>query len=202
MSEWGNQDPASRSTAEEAREGARQVAGTAREQAKTVVAEAQGQTRQATDRVRLRATEEADKQTRRLSENLRAWSDELSSMAEGAKPDSPARDIVQQVSGNVQRAAGYLDQQGVQGVLDDIQAFARRRPGVFLAAAALAGFALARATKAAAASQPTQERGPELQAPTRPYAMTTGVEGGRAYETTEPLQPEYGTRGDRTTEGS
>jgi hypothetical protein len=198
VSEWKNEASASRSTADEARAGARQVTETAREQAKTVLGEARGQTRQATARMRVRATEEANTQTRRLGESLRAWSDELASMAEGAKPDSPTRDVVHQIASSTQRAANYLDQHGVQGALDDVQAFARRRPGIFLAVAAMAGLAIARATKAA--SQSSQEGGPEPQAPSRADVMTTDVEGRRVYETTQPPQSELGTQG-RTTEG-
>ena len=80
MSEWETETPASRSTAEQAREGTRQVAETAREQAQTVLGEARGQTRQAADRMRLRVTDEANMQTRR-AESVRAWSDELASIS-------------------------------------------------------------------------------------------------------------------------
>jgi hypothetical protein len=201
VSDWETEAPASRSTADQAREGTRQVTETAREQARTVLGEARGQARQAADRMRLRVTDEANTQSRRFSENLRSWSDELASMAESGKPDSPARDIVHQIAASGRQAAGYLDQHGVRGALDDIQAFARRRPGAFLAGAALAGFALARATKAAS-SQSGEEPGRGPQAPTRPQTTPTYArERQGTYEPTEPYQSEFGVQGGRSAEG-
>jgi hypothetical protein len=200
VSEWETETPASRSTAEQAREGTRQVADTAREQAQTVLGEARGQTRQAADRMRLRVTDEANMQTRRFAESVRAWSDELASMAEGGKPDSQARGVVQQIAASGREAADYLDQHGVQGVVDDIKGFARRRPGGFLAGAVLAGFVLARATKAAS-SQSGGEGGPGPQ-PGQPEARTADTrEGGRVYEPAQPRQSEFGVPAERTTEG-
>jgi hypothetical protein len=201
VSEWETEAPASRSTADQAREGTRQVTETAREQAQAVLGEAGGQTRQAADRMRLRVTDEANTQTRRFSENLRSWSEELASIAEGGKPDSPARDVAHRIAASGQQAADYLDQHGVQGVLDDIKAFARRRPAAFLAGAALAGFVLARATKAAS-SQSAGEPGPRAQVRTQPPPVASYTpEGGQIYEPAERSQSALGVQGDRTREG-
>jgi hypothetical protein len=71
-------------------------------------------------------------------------------MSDNAKPDSPMYGAVQQVATTGRRAADYLEERGVSGALDDLQRFARRRPGLFLAGALAAGFLAGRAAKAAA----------------------------------------------------
>jgi hypothetical protein len=49
------------------------------------------------------------------------------------------------------RVYGVIDDiqtRGLTAVLDDVQSFARRRPGAFLVGAALAGFGIGRAVRA------------------------------------------------------
>ncbi|MQA83594.1 MAG: hypothetical protein GEV03_02910 [Streptosporangiales bacterium] len=134
-----------------------EVAGSAREQAGEVGGEAAAQARHVVDQVRERLGHETQSQTRRFCANLRHWTEELTSMAESAKPDSPVRDVVYQVADGGRRAADYLDGRGVGGLVEEIQEFGRRRPGTFLAGAALAGFVVGRLVKATAA----QSRQPE-----------------------------------------
>ncbi len=49
------------------------------------------------------------------------------------------------------QVAGDIDDRGVGALLDDLQAFARRRPGAFLLGAAALGFGLGRLAKASRA---------------------------------------------------
>ncbi|MGK5557924.1 hypothetical protein ACSNOI_40600, partial [Actinomadura kijaniata] len=138
-------------TADQAGQAARQVTETAVDQARTVAAEGRDQARQVVQDVRGRVGEEMATQTRRASQVLRQWSDDLADMASGAKPDSPARQVVHQIADGGRQAADYLDDRGVGGAVEELQNFARRRPGLFLAGAALAGFAVGRMAKAARA---------------------------------------------------
>jgi hypothetical protein len=71
--------------------------------------------------------------------------DDLKQMSNGS--DSVAATMVQQISGRSRRAATYLEQHGPEGLVSDVQAFARRRPGAFLLGAAAAGFLVARLGK-------------------------------------------------------
>jgi hypothetical protein len=135
-------------TAERTREAATEVAGTAVEQGRAVTGEAVAQARRMTDEVRNRVGDEAQSQARRAAQALRQWSDDLASMAEASKPDSPVREVVARAADGGRRAAGYLDERGLEGAIQELQRFARRRPGVFLAGAALAGFAAGRIAKA------------------------------------------------------
>ncbi|MFF8034091.1 MULTISPECIES: hypothetical protein [unclassified Streptomyces] len=139
-------------TAGQAKQAAAQVAGTAAEQAKTVVGEARQQAGTVIDELRVRVTNEADGQTRRAAGTLRQWADDLAGLAENAQNDSPARSLAAQAADKGHRAADYLDDQGVEGLVSDLQGFARRRPGAFLGGALLAGLVVGRVAKAAGAA--------------------------------------------------
>lgn len=137
-------------TAGQAQQAAGQVAGTAVDQAKSVAGEARQQVGAVAHDLRSRAMDEADGQARRAAETLHGWADDLAGLAENAQSDSPARSLAAQAADRGHRAADYLQKQGVEGVLSDVQGFARRRPAAFLGGALLAGFAVGRAVKVAA----------------------------------------------------
>ena len=56
-----------------------------------------------------------------------------------------------QIADTGRRVADYLDRRGFEGAVGELQDFARRRPGTFLLGAAVAGFLVGRAAKAAQA---------------------------------------------------
>ncbi|MGW2835394.1 hypothetical protein [Streptomyces sp. NPDC001286] len=153
-------------TAGQAGKAAGEVAGTALDQAKTVAGEARRQAGSAVGDLRSRVTEEVEGQTRRAAGTVRQWADDLAELAGKASDDSPARGLVSQMADGGHRAADYLDDHGVQGMAEDLKGFARRRPGAFLASAALAGLAVGRMAKAGSkvqsgqGSQPAQTEVP------------------------------------------
>nr|WP_062332016.1 hypothetical protein [Herbidospora sakaeratensis] len=131
-----------------AKEATADTARTAKEQARQVGDEIRTQAGQAAHQLRGRVRDEADSQTRRAARSLRQWADDLSGMTESGKPDSPVHGVLQQVAGTGHRAADYLEDRGLGGATGDLQDFARRRPGVFLATALAAGFLIGRVAKA------------------------------------------------------
>ncbi|MFI2369280.1 hypothetical protein [Streptomyces sp. NPDC018833] len=137
-----------------------EVAGTAAEQAKVVAGEARQQAGSAIRDLRQRAVDEGQGQMERLATTVRQWADDLAGMAENASGDSPARSLAAQAADGGHRAADYLDKNGVQGLIGDLQDFGRRRPGAFLGGAVLAGLVVGRlakaGTKAAQSPQPPQ----------------------------------------------
>jgi uncharacterized protein YjbJ (UPF0337 family) len=149
-------------TADQSRQAAGQVATTAARQAKQVAGEVRQQAGTVVQDLRSRAMDEAEGQTTRAAGVLRQWAQDLSELAENAPGDSPARSVAVQVADRGHRAADYVDKQGVEGIIDDLQSFARRRPGVFLGGALLAGLAVGRlgkvAGKAAQSGNGGQER--------------------------------------------
>ncbi|MFJ8470029.1 hypothetical protein [Streptomyces swartbergensis] len=100
--------------------------------------------------------EEVEGQTRRAAGTVRRWADDLAELAGNAPDDSPTRSLVSQVADGGHQAADYLDDHGAQGMAEDLKGFARRRPGAFLAGAALAGFAVGRMAKAGSKAQSGQ----------------------------------------------
>ncbi|WP_128374370.1 hypothetical protein [Streptomyces cavernae] len=156
-------------TADRARQAAGEVAGTAAEQAKVVTGEAREQVGAVAGELRERVTEQVESQAQRGAETLRQWADDLSGLVDKAGRDSPAKTLVAQVADRGHRAADYLDKQGVEGMVQDVQDFARRRPGAFLGAATLAGLVIGRLAKAGSksdGSRPrTSDEAPSGQAP-------------------------------------
>lgn len=181
--EPGTAASAVRTAQDKASEGAQVVAdntaevvGTVKEQASQVVGEASAQARDLLAEARGQVQEQARAQTGRLAENVRRLAHELRDMADHGKPDSTAAAAVAQIADGGQRVADHLEQRGPDGLLDDVRDFARRRPGLFLAGAALAGFALGRTGKGvAAAGDPDgpEERRPDSDGASPPQVPLT-----------------------------
>lgn len=134
------------STTEGVAEATKDVASTAREQGREVAGQVAAQARNVAGDMRRRVTDEAHTQNQRLASGLRQLADQLDEMAMD-RADSPARSIVHRLGEGGRRAADYLERQGPEGAMREVQEFARRRPGMFLLGAALAGFAMGRLGK-------------------------------------------------------
>ncbi|MET7436468.1 hypothetical protein ACFYQQ_19655 [Streptomyces sp. NPDC005496] len=135
-------------TAGQVKQAASDVTSTAVDQARNVTDEARRQVGSAFGDLQDRVRAEADGQVQRLSGTLRQWAQDLTGLADNAPGDSPARALVDQAAGGGHRAADYLDKSGVDGALQDLQQFARRRPGAFLGGAVAAGLLVGRLAKA------------------------------------------------------
>ncbi|MFF4392251.1 hypothetical protein ACFY0G_36675 [Streptomyces sp. NPDC001552] len=131
---------------------AAEVGGTAKDQAGNVVGEATAQARDLVGELRTQLTDQAQTQTQRLAENVRRLSQELRELGENGKPDSTMADVARQIADGGHQIAAHVEKRGPDGLVGDLQSFARRRPGVFLAGAALAGFVVARAGKSVSAA--------------------------------------------------
>ena len=125
---------------EAAGQAARNVTQTAREQTRQVSGEVAAQARGVAADVRDSVTSQAHAQNDRLVESIRRLADELDEMAYDRK-DSPARTVVSRVAHSSRQLADHLADRGPEGVLAEVQDFARRRPGTFLMSGAVAGFA-------------------------------------------------------------
>ncbi|NXY93231.1 hypothetical protein HYE82_02130 [Streptomyces sp. BR123] len=136
---------------------AAEVGGTAKEQAANVVGEATSQARNLASDLRDQLQGQAQAQTQSLAENVRRLAQELKEMSESGKPDSTMAGVARKMADGGNQAADRIEQRGPGGLVSDLQNFARRRPGTFLAGAAIAGFLIGRAEKGviAAASADT-----------------------------------------------
>jgi hypothetical protein len=136
-----------------AREQAGEVASTAREQAGNVASTAVDEGRQVVSQARDALHEQARSRTDELSKSVRRFGDGMQALAEG-RPEEAGQvgDYARQAAGRVNELAQRLETRGYDGVADDVANFARRRPGVFLAAAGVLGFAVGRMVRSGALS--------------------------------------------------
>ena len=181
------------------------VKQTAAEQAQRVGAEAKAQAGNVAADVRDRLGEQARNQNDRLVGSIRQTADHLDEMR-GDRGDTPAAMVVSRVADGGRQLADYLDRNGPEGVLREVQDFARRRPGAFLATALAAGFVVGRLGKTVAKADPNAGSAkpagdsfvstPPPAAPTSGFATTPGAQAG--YVGTETRGTEYGATGTGT----
>ena len=93
--------------------------------------------------------------TEQLASALRDLGEQAQALADGRPEDAPtltdyvgrAADGLYGGADRLHAVASDIEQRGVSGVLDDLQTFARRRPGAFLLGAAVVGFGIGRVVK-------------------------------------------------------
>lgn len=175
---------------------AREVQGTAKEQAQRVADEAREQARSLVGDAREHALRQAEDQTGRLSQALHEWSRQADALLDG-RPDDAGNlgSWAREASNQLERLANRVDERGFRGLAEDVQGFARRRPGAFLAGAAAAGFAVARLGRGAqgaqqsdeSTSQPAVTAGTDTADSERDEVVVAEVS---SYESTEPTPAE------------
>jgi hypothetical protein len=134
-----------RQVADTARGEAQGVAETARAEVGRVTDEAKVQTRNLVHQAQDQLKEQAQSQTQRAAGFAHGLADNLQALVEGRPEEAGAvGDYARQATDRIQRFADGLDQRGFDGVIGDVQRYARRRPGVFLLGAAAAGFVTGR----------------------------------------------------------
>jgi len=134
-----------------AAEAGQHVAGVAKEQATQVTAEAGKQAKDLLAQAQVQLKEQAGAQQEHLVTGLKALRDELNSMVEKSENPGVATDFARQAADRTGSVASWLDGREPAAVLDDLQSFARRKPGTFLAVAAGIGLVAGRLTRGLAA---------------------------------------------------
>jgi hypothetical protein len=122
---------------------------------------------------------EARAQQQQAAGRLHVLAGELSAMAANGGQNGTAAELARQASGRLHGAASWLEQREPGDLVEEVRAFARRRPGVFVAAAVIAGIAAGRLTRGAVAAQ--QDSEPEIPA--------AGDGGWAAQPAAEPVMP-------------
>ena len=169
-------------------ERAGQVAGAARDEASAVASEAKAQARNVVDETRSALRSQARQGTDRTAGALDNLSSQFRALATGDREGAGELGrYADQASEQLHAAAQRIGSRGFDGLVDDVQSFARRRPGVFLAVAAASGFAVGRLFRGAQAASSgggaNGDRSRELDetyapiAPAEPRAELVGSEG-------------------------
>jgi hypothetical protein len=122
------------------------VADTAKEQAGQVAGEVSAQARNVALDMRDKVAEQARTQNDKLADGIRRMADDLDQMR-AQRGDSPAAQVVSRVADGGRQVADYLAERGPEGILGEVQDYARRKPGTFLATALVAGFVVGRLGK-------------------------------------------------------
>lgn len=148
------------------------AADAAREQGSEMAAEAARQGRDLVRQAQDQLGDQAARGQQRLAATLHSLSNQLSGMADGSPQDGVAADLARQAAARADDAAHWLSSRQPAQVVDEVQSFARRKPGAFLALAAGAGLIAGRLTRGMrAASSDDQE-------PAAPAASATVREAG------------------------
>ena len=133
-----------RETADQARATAQETAGQAKETAQQTVAVAKDQARQLWDQSRGELSQQASGQQTRLASGLRSFSGELTALADGNAQSGLAADLARQAGDYLEKAGRWFEDREPEEVLADVQSYARRHPGTFVAIAAGLGLVAGR----------------------------------------------------------
>lgn len=98
---------------------------------------------------RAKAKDQAEDQTHRAADALRGMADQLASMAGGADERGVLVDMAEDGADRIRRFADQVDEGGFDGIVRDLESFARRRPGMYLAAGLGLGMVAGRLLRAA-----------------------------------------------------
>jgi hypothetical protein len=123
------------------------VAGVAKDQVATVASEAGSQAKDLLAQARTELTTQAGQQQQRVADGLRALGEELHSMTQHDGQAGIATDLADQGARRSNDIASWLDQREPGHLVEEVTAYARRKPGMFLLLAAGAGLAAGRLTR-------------------------------------------------------
>ncbi|MPZ81878.1 MAG: hypothetical protein GEV28_16390 [Actinophytocola sp.] len=155
-----------------------QVGDTAGEQAKRVAAETARQARDLMQEGRDQLVDQAREGQRKAASSMHTLADQLRDMSQKADGEGLAPEMVRQASDRTRSVAAWLDEREPGALLDEVRRFARRKPGMFLAGAAVAGVLIGRLTRGAVAaarddSSPGERREPVARSMPTPPPVTT-----------------------------
>ena len=149
------------------------VAGVATDELHKVGSESKRQARDLYRQTQSELADQAAAQQKRVASGLRTLGDEFGSMAESSENQGVASDLAHQAATRAAGVADWLDQRDPGGLLNEVKGFARRRPGTFIAIAAVAGVLAGRLTRSVIAeNQESSDAGAPSGTSTRTGAGT------------------------------
>jgi hypothetical protein len=208
-------------TTEAAAQEGRRVADVAKGEVGNVAVEAKDQVAELLEQAKGQLSEQGSTQRDRLVQTLTTLGDDLDHMVQQSDRSGMATDLARQAADRVRDLRNRLDGREPSQILDDVRAFARRRPGTFLLGALAAGVVAGRLTRGAKESQSstgshqTGDQAAGTSAPELPAESTGGVHaagasgpdvgyasgGGIEDSITAPREPLGGTEAPLTSDG-
>jgi len=128
------------------------VVDVAKDQAQEVTSEFGTQARDLIGELKAQIRDKSVSQSDRLADNLWRLGDDLDGMTHSATSSGLTVDLTGMLASRVRDVSTFLGDHEPEELIDEIRQFARRRPGVFLLSAAVAGVAAGRLTRGAASS--------------------------------------------------
>lgn len=130
-----------REVVQHARQEGQAVTQHAVQEGKEIAAEAKTEATHVLNDVKSQLQDQADQQAKRAAESLRKTADEVQALAHG-KPEQagPLTKYAEQAATKIDELARHVESRGYEGVVHDVQQFARRRPAAFLLGTAAGGF--------------------------------------------------------------
>lgn len=125
----------------------------AQEKAKEVAGQAQQRAQQAAGQAKGRIAEQVDQRSTQAGEQVKGTASDIRSVAEGLREqgkDGPAR-LAEQLAQRAEGVGDYLVGKDGDGILHDVEDYARSNPWVVVAGGAALGFVASRLLKASSA---------------------------------------------------
>ena len=128
-----------------AKQDVRELTGTVRDQADQVKGELASQARAMLSETQGQVQAQADLQASRVASALFQVGSQAVALSQGRPEQAgPLVDYAEQAANWLDGAAAHIEERGLDGLATDVVDFARRRPAVFLAGAAVVGFGVGR----------------------------------------------------------
>jgi hypothetical protein len=148
--------------------GGGQVAQTVGEQTRRVASETGQQARDLLHEGRQQLTDQAREGQKKAAGSLHSLADQLEEMHAKSDGSGLGPEVIRQAAGHTRTVASWLDDREPGDLLDEVRDFARRKPGMFLAGAALAGVLVGRLTRGVVAAQSDSDEERQPSTPPEP----------------------------------
>lgn len=135
------------------------VAQTAKEEAANVASEAKSSAKDLLSQAKSGLSNQAGTQQQKAAEGIRTISSQLQTMAEAPEQQGVASDLIRQAAQRSESLASWIENKEPGDLLNEVQRFARNRPGTFLMLAAGAGLLAGRLTRSLTAGAPDSASG-------------------------------------------
>src|SRR6185503_11835207 len=155
-------------------ESGKQVASTAVSEASNVTAEARRQAKDLGHEFSYQAQQQAALQKDKAASGLHSLGNELRSMAQQGGQSGPVTDLTHQAADKVSDLATWLERRDPGSLLDEVRAYARRKPGTFLLGAVAAGVVAGRLTRGAVQASQSDGTGSPSSGSTSPTNGSAG----------------------------
>ncbi|MEV7874365.1 hypothetical protein [Microbacterium sp. NPDC089188] len=146
-------------TAKTAGHAAQEVAQSGAHEAAAVAGEAKARIGDLVSQSGRELSDQAATQQKRLADGLGSLGEDFTRMADADEGGGIAGEVVRRAAEHASTVGSWLADRDPQQLVKDVTAFARRRPGTFIAVAAIAGVVVGRLSRAIAAGAASDDSG-------------------------------------------